>query len=135
MTGQGPKLTRRQEAAVAALLTAATLEDAARTAGVSVSTLRRWRQEPALRAACAEARAEMLGGTLTLLLKLNSRAVRTLSKCLKAPRASDQIRASNAILHQTVKATELVGLAEQVAELREKVQAIQASKRIRGVVG
>jgi transposase len=47
--GHGEKLTRLRELALAALMNSSTLEEAAQKAGISVSTLRRWLQNPDFR--------------------------------------------------------------------------------------
>jgi hypothetical protein len=47
--GHGEKLSRLRELALAALLNSSTLEEAAQKAGISVSTLRRWLQDPDFR--------------------------------------------------------------------------------------
>lgn len=56
MKGHGEKLSRKQEAAVAALLTESTLCRAAERARVGEVTLWRWLKEPGFKAAYREAR-------------------------------------------------------------------------------
>ena len=51
MRGHGQKLTARQDALVAALLTAPTHADAAKKAGISEATLYRWLNLPAFQVA------------------------------------------------------------------------------------
>jgi hypothetical protein len=51
MNGHGAKFGRKKEAAVAALLTQRTSEDAARSIGIAPATLRRWQKEPEFDAA------------------------------------------------------------------------------------
>ena len=55
MKGHGSKFGRKQEEAIAALLTQKSTEDAARVIGVGVSTLRRWMRIPEFDAAYREA--------------------------------------------------------------------------------
>jgi transposase-like protein len=45
MSGSSEKLSRKQEAAILALLSARTVEEAARMAGVTPRTLYRWQKE------------------------------------------------------------------------------------------
>ena len=56
MAGHGSKYDRKQEAAIAALLTHRNQEEAAEAAGISKRTLHRWLQMPAFQAAFREAR-------------------------------------------------------------------------------
>jgi hypothetical protein len=121
MQGHGQKLTAKQEAAIAALLTADNLERAAEQAGVSVSTLKRWRKDNSFRQAYAVARAEILERTTALLLDQTKYAVATLRKCLTSDKTADRIRAANAILSHSMKAMELNDLAERIAELENKL--------------
>jgi len=46
MTGHGSKFGRKQEEAIAALLSQRNLEDAARVAGIAPKTLVRWLKAP-----------------------------------------------------------------------------------------
>jgi hypothetical protein len=121
MNGDGHKLTAKQEAAIAALLTAPNLEKAAEQAGVSISTLKRWRKDNSFRQAYAAARAEILERTTALLLDTSKFAVATLRKCLTSGKESDRIRAANAILSHAMKSVELNDLAERLAELEHKL--------------
>jgi transposase-like protein len=46
MIGHGTKFGRKKEEAIAALLTQQTIENAARSIGIGVSTLLRWQKDP-----------------------------------------------------------------------------------------
>lgn len=56
MKGHGAKLERKQEEAIAALLTHRTVEEAARSIDIAPSTLLRWLKDPDFDAAYREAR-------------------------------------------------------------------------------
>ena len=60
MGGHGQKLTSRQEALIAALLTEPTYAAAAIKAGVGKTTMYRWLHLPAFRKAYREARRELV---------------------------------------------------------------------------
>ena len=60
MNGHGEKLTRKQEQAIALLLTESTLTAAATRCGVGESTLRRWLQDPEFNAAYRSARRSVV---------------------------------------------------------------------------
>jgi hypothetical protein len=84
MTGHGSKFERKAEQAIAALLTRPSIEDAARVAGVSEKTIRRWLQEPQFNARYLQARRDSVhqatarmqqaaGAAGTIILKLIDR--------------------------------------------------------------
>ena len=56
MSAFGAKLGRKKEAAVLALLSSRSVEEAARVAGVNARTLYRWQKDPEFAAAYREAR-------------------------------------------------------------------------------
>ena len=56
MKGHGAKFTRKMDDAVAALLTQRNLDEAARVAGVGITTLLRWQKLPDFQKAYREAR-------------------------------------------------------------------------------
>ena len=56
MIGHGVKFGRKKEAAITALLTQRTTDDAARAVGIGSATLRRWLKEAEFAAAYREAR-------------------------------------------------------------------------------
>src|SRR5262245_60449466 len=76
--GHGDKLPRKQEAAISALLTAASITSAAAQVGVSEKTLRNWLKRPGFAAAYAAARHEVLDRTVIWMLAATGKAVRTL---------------------------------------------------------
>lgn len=61
IVGHGTKIGRKQEDAIAALLTQPTLAEAARQTGVGEKTLRRWQQDPSFQSAYREARRTTFG--------------------------------------------------------------------------
>lgn len=69
MTGHGAKFGRKIGAAVAALLTHRTTEEAARAVGVSPKTLLRWQQIPEFQAALRKAQQDALAQTTARLLQ------------------------------------------------------------------
>lgn len=61
MTGHGSKISRKMDAAIIGLLTQRNLEEAARSADISLATLRRWQDQPEFDAAYRKARRKTLG--------------------------------------------------------------------------
>ena len=71
----GDNLTRRQEAAIAALLAAPTIAAAAEQAKVAERTLRGWLKEPVFQAAYRVARREAFEQSAATLQQLASDAI------------------------------------------------------------
>src|SRR5262249_54841350 len=82
MAGHGDQLSRKQEQAIAALLTEPTVEQAAVKAGVKYPTLKSWLARPAFRDAYAAARRQILDRTVARLLALTGKALDTLEENL-----------------------------------------------------
>jgi hypothetical protein len=97
--GHGQKWSRKQEQAVAALLTEATVQQAAAKAGVSHSTLKRWLSEPDFRAAYRWARRELVEGAVGRVQAATGLAVDTLVAVARSgARDGDRVRAAVALL-------------------------------------
>lgn len=115
----GGNKQRRREQAIAALLSSSTVEDAARKAGVSVATLKRWLSEDEdFRREYHAARLAIVEGTTNLLLTLNTSAILTLAQNLRAPRPADSNRAAIAILDLSIRGVEQQQLKAELAELK-----------------
>lgn len=67
MRDPGEKLTRKQEVAIAALLTAPTIVDAAHAANISQSTLWGWLQQEDFQTAYWQARREVVSQVVAYL--------------------------------------------------------------------
>jgi hypothetical protein len=97
--GHGQKLTRKQEVLIAALLTEPTHAAAAAQAGVGETTLYRWLQLPAFRAAYHRARQELVDSTIGRIQAATGQAVATLvAVARQGRRDSDRVRAAIALL-------------------------------------
>ena len=109
MVGHGGRLGRKQEEAVAALLTQPRVEDAARTAGVSVRTLYRWMREPEFAARYKEARRAASSQCSARLQQMSPAAVSTLGKIMVDPNApaASRVRAASCILERAAQAREI----------------------------
>jgi hypothetical protein len=128
MAGHGTKLPRKQEQAIAALLSEPTVAAAAAAADVSERTLRAWLTLPAFRSAYRAARSEVLESAVARLQRTADRAVETLEQALSAPRDSDRIRAATAILDRAQSGAELSDLLERI----EALEAEAGRRRRRG---
>jgi hypothetical protein len=122
------KLSRKQEVAVAALLTSATLEEAATKVGVALRTLKNWLTEPAVKEALRQARTEILERTVNGLLQLTGDAIGTLKRNLTCGNPSAEIRAAAAVLDYASRGVELTDLVGQVEELRREVEGARGDE-------
>src|SRR6516225_7870764 len=98
MSGRS-KLTRKQEALVAALLTEPTHAAAAATAGVSEATLHRWLRLPVFRAAYRRARRQLVESAIGRIQAATGQAVDTLTAVARGgAKDGDRVRAAVALL-------------------------------------
>ena len=108
LAGHGQKLTSKQEALIAALLTEPTYAAAATKAGVGQSTLYRWLKRPAFRDAYRRARRELVEAAIGRIQASTGQAVETLVAVARhGRRDSDRVRAAVALMHHAWR-----GLAE-----------------------
>jgi hypothetical protein len=117
--GHGEKRSRREEAAIAALLACPTLETAAEQAGVAGSTLRGWLRDPEFQRRYREARRQVVEQAITSLQQAAGDAVEALRRNLTCGTPAAEIAAAKAIIDQAVKGVELVDLAERVEQLEQ----------------
>src|SRR5262249_49909333 len=118
----GTKLGHKQEAAVAALLSSPSLEEAARKCNVSLRTLKNWLRRPEFRAAYSEAQRQLLERTIAGLVPVGGKAVQRLEHNLTCGNPAAENRAAELALAFMFKGLELVHLAAEVARLREQVE-------------
>jgi hypothetical protein len=121
--GHGGKLSRKQEQAVSALLSQPTIESAARAAGVSHKTLKRWLRDADFSAAFAAARRGLLEASVVRLVAVCGEAVQTLQESLQADRTADRIRSAALILEFAAKGTELLDLESRLSALERAHRA------------
>jgi hypothetical protein len=102
--GHGQKLTSKQEALIAALLTEPTYAAAAAKAGVGQTTLYRWLHLPAFRAAYRRARRELVETAVGRIQAATRQAVATLLDVARQGRRDgDRVRAAIALLDHACK--------------------------------
>jgi hypothetical protein len=108
MSGHGEKLSRRQEAVIAALLGEPTHAAAAAKAGIGEATLRRWMKLPRFSAAYRLARRDLVRGAIERLQASVGHAVDALSSVAQhGNKNSDRVRAAVAILNHAFLAPDL----------------------------
>ena len=119
MKGHGEKFTRRKEAAIIGLLTQPTLEEAAKFAHVSSTTLWRWQQDPGFQAECQRARRQSMGRAMAQLQQASFTAVKTLKEIMEDPKASASARvmAARTVLEMGLRATEVDDFGSRLSAL------------------
>ncbi len=119
MKGHGAKFGRKQEEAVAALLTQRNVEEAARSVGIDPKTLLRWLKVPEFQNAFREARRAAFSQSVARLQQGSSAAATTLLKIMVDQNApySTRVRAAECVMNQTMKALELEDVEARVSEL------------------
>ena len=122
MKGHGEKLTRKQEQAIAALLSEATVGAAAEKAAVSEVTLYRWLKLPDFRADYREARREGVEKAIAQLQQSSWAAATTLIRLLASGSDSVRLRAAQSILDQANKGLELLDFEERLAALERQAE-------------
>ena len=104
MKGHGSQFGRRKEAAIAALISARTIEEAARETGVSARTLLRWLKIPEFREQWLAARRDGLSQATARLQSAVGAAAATLIKALVDPEISHtRVKAALAVIQLAQK--------------------------------
>jgi hypothetical protein len=104
-----PKLGRKQEEAIAALLSYGTIEKAARAVGITPRTLHRWLQDAEFQAAYRQARHDAVSQSMARLQQGSSAATTVLLRVMldESTPVSVRVRAADSVLNHAMKATEL----------------------------
>lgn len=120
MRGHGQKLTRKQGAAITALLTHETVTEAAQACGVAESTLFRWLQLSEFQSLFRAARRSLVESAIAQLQRKCTNAAQVLSEIAedKEAPASSRVSAARAILEQSISAIQLTDLQEQIDEIK-----------------
>jgi DNA-binding MurR/RpiR family transcriptional regulator len=123
MRGPGEKLTRKQEVAIAALLTAPTIADAAHAASISEPTLWRWLQRDDFQAAYRQARREAVSQAVAYLQRVAGEAVDTLRAVMQDAQkpASARVSAARAVLDLAIRGVELEDLEARIHVLEQSL--------------
>ena len=130
MAARGSILGRKQEDAIAALLTQRNVEVVARAAGIGARTLLRWLQLPEFQAAYRQARREAFGQAVARLQQGTSAAATTLLKTMIDPAtpASVRVRAAEAIFNHAAKAIEIEDIEARVSDLERAAETARQSR-------
>ncbi|HKH99289.1 MAG TPA: hypothetical protein VN841_10285 [Bryobacteraceae bacterium] len=123
------RLGRKKDAAIVALLSQRSVDDAARVAGVGVRTLYRWLREPEFHAAYREARRDAFGQSAARLQQMSTAAVSTLGKIMVDPNApaASRVRAADSVLDHAAKAIEIEDLEARLVALERSAETLKAT--------
>lgn len=131
MKGHGAKFPRKQQQAIAALIQAPSIREAARAVGVSEATLFRWLQVPAFRATYREARRRVVEQAIARLQRASSEAVEVLRAIMTDPEkpSSARVTAARTVLDYALRAVELDNLAARIEALEGALELGSTSRQ------
>lgn len=109
LSGHGGKLEQKQEAAIAALLTCSGYTAAAKKAGVSAMSIKRWMKVDSFRDAYMAARKELVDETVLRLQQASTLAIKTLEAVMRNSKSKDSARvaAAKTVLDQALQSVDI----------------------------
>ena len=121
MAGHGEKLGRKQEDAIAALLSQRNIEEAARAAGVGTRTLIRWLKLPEFGKEYRKARREAVHQSVARLQQATGAAATIVLRLMTDPNvpAAVKLRAAECVFDRAFKGVELEDIEVRVAALED----------------
>jgi hypothetical protein len=131
MTGHGAKFARKQEEAIAALLSHRSIEDAAQAINVAPRTLLRWLQVPEFRDAYLKARREAVGQSIARMQQATGAAAITVLKLMTDPNvpAAVKLRAAECVFAHAIKGIELEDIEARLSELERAAETAKDSRK------
>src|SRR5258705_6799848 len=130
MKGHGSKFDRKKEEAIVALLTNRSVEDAARAAGLTPSTLVRWLKLPDFVKEYRAARREVVTQSVARLQQATGAAGTVMLKLMADPNvpAAVRLRAAECVFDRAIKGVELEDIEVRVSELERTTEATQTGR-------
>jgi transposase-like protein len=122
MKASSEKLGHKQEQAIAALLSEATIAAAAEKVGVSEVTLHRWLKLPHFLDAYREARRQAVEKGIAQIQQASWAASTTLVRLLGSGSDSVRLRAAQTILDHANRGVELLDFEERLAALERQAE-------------
>lgn len=122
MKGHGAKLPRKQEAAIAALITSRNIDEAAKTTGVSASTLRRWMRLSEFDREYKRARREVVSHAYARLQQNSNPAAGLLLKLMVEAKDSTKLQAAKCVLELANKALDKEDILARLERLEQHMQ-------------
>ena len=124
MSAPGEKKEQKRELIISALLSAASLRDAAKEAGIAEATLHRYLKDDAFKAEYQAAKREVVQQAICQLQRSAGKAVKVLIEIAedKDSPSSARVSAAKTILETSLKAVELEDLEKRVGELEKLIK-------------
>lgn len=133
MSGSDEKPTSKQEAFLAALLTAPTLAEAAKAAKIGESTARRWLTLPTVQSAWLDMRRQVVDQALLTVQNATAEAVATLRGCLADDMPPGvRVRAATAILDTAIRTVEISDLAARIEQIEQALEEQRETQQRQG---
>ncbi len=131
MVGAGSKFTGKKEAAIAALLTQRSVEDAARAVGLGTQTLLRWLKIPEFVKEYRNARREAVQQAVAGMQRATGAAGTVVLKLMTDPNvpAAVKLRAAECVFDRAMKGIELEDIEARVAELERAAETATGGRR------
>ena len=131
MADLASNLGRKKEAAIVALLSQRSVDEAARTCDVPVRTLYRWLQEPEFQKAYRAARREAFGQATARLQQATGAAATTFLKLMVDPNVPPavRLRAADCEFNHSAKAIEIEDLDARITELERAAELVKNGHR------
>ena len=119
----GSKQPTKQELVIAALISAPTVAEAAKNAGIGETTIWRWMQDEDFQTAYREAKKAALSQAIASLQHATSVAARTLLEVMQDPEAPHSARnqAARTVLEFSLRGAEFEQLEERITVLEKAV--------------
>jgi len=121
LTNGKTKMSRKMEAAIAALLTNSTIGEAAAVVGIHEQTLWRWLQDPDFQKTYQDAKRQAVAQAQAIarLQQVSGKAVDALEEIMLDREAKDTARvtAAKTVLETALKAVEVEDLARRIENL------------------
>ena len=130
MAGHGSKLARKQEDAIAALLSQRSIEDAARVCGVGERTLIRWLKLPEFRGEYLKARREVVQQAVARMQQATGAAGTIALKLMTDPNvpAAVRLRAAEFVFDRAIKGIEIDDIEARVSDLERAADRAAGGK-------
>lgn len=126
--GHGEKLTRKQEAAIAALLACPTIRAAAAAISVNEGTIRGWLKLPAFPLAYREARRQVVEVAIARVQQLTGKATEALDAALESADPKTRVRAAALVLGHAVKGVDTADVLARLEEMERQLAELAKGK-------
>ena len=123
---QQTKRSRQIEQVIAALLSTATVRDAAKVAGVSETTVYRMMQDPVFAESYKQVRQQFVANALEGIQHLIGIASKTLLEIMEDPDAptSSRVAACRTVLDMGLKSLETQAFSQRIADIERTLEGV-----------